>query len=196
MTTHYNYLFSFLPRVSTVIVVSTPGVDRYCCFYPGWRPLLLFLPRVSTVLAINDITRGRNENNRHDIYVLMTCHHFSISSEVETKKFWTKTCPKNFFRGVKKYLKTQWNIYFRNILCLTRIHIHGIWIQKIRRRFREGLFRQFVWWDLGRWEIRCQHGPTDELWTIFSLTSDFVITIFGKPNIQNVNYVTNSSITY
>ena len=124
-------------------------------------------------------------------FVLMTCHHFSISSEVETKKFWTKTCPKKFFRGVKKYLKEQWNTYFRNILCLTRIHIHGFWIQMIRRRFRKGLFRQFDWWDLGRWGIWCQHGPIEELWTIFSLTSDFVTTIFGKPNIQNVNYVMN-----
>ena len=124
-------------------------------------------------------------------FVLMTCHHFSISSEVETKKFWTKTCSKKFFRGVKKYLKEQWNTYFRNILCLTRIHIHGFWIQMIRRRFRKGLFRQFDWWDLGRWGIWCQHGPIEELWTIFSLTSDFVTTIFGKPNIQNVNYVMN-----
>ena len=125
------------------------------------------------------------------LFVLMTCRHFSIFSEIEIKKFWTKICSKKFFRGVKKYLKEQWNIYFRNILCLTRIHSRGLWIQMIRRRFRKGLFRQFDWWDLGRWGIWCQHGPIEELWTIFSLTSDFVTTIFGKPNIQNVNYVMN-----
>ena len=46
-------LIRFLPRVSMVIIVSTPGVDRYCCFYPGCRPLLLFLPRVTTVIVVS-----------------------------------------------------------------------------------------------------------------------------------------------
>ena len=38
--------------MSTVIIVSTPRVDGYCCFYPGCRQLLLFLPRVSTVIVV------------------------------------------------------------------------------------------------------------------------------------------------
>ena len=31
-------------HIMTVIVISTPGDDRYCYFYPGCRPLLFFLP--------------------------------------------------------------------------------------------------------------------------------------------------------
>ena len=58
--------FDFLPRVSTVNLNSTPGVDRYFRFYPVCRPLIAFLPRVSTVNYIS--TPGWKQ--------IMCCHQF------------------------------------------------------------------------------------------------------------------------
>ena len=37
----------------TVILISTPGTNRYFDFYPGYKPLIWFLPRVQTVNLIS-----------------------------------------------------------------------------------------------------------------------------------------------